>query len=131
MSEEAAATLERAVGLWRKAQVVHAGPTLLGLPEPLGAVFKIAGGDPECHDGLVRLLSEGNQLVVAYALLTLQMMGSGVLENLPEELLGRREKVTIHTGSFRNSMDLGGLARQVQKRARQRRQEVADGGPAT
>src|SRR5262245_57240664 len=109
MSDEAADRLERAVGLWRKAQVVHEGPTRLGFPEPLEAVLEIARGHPECHDGLVRLLAENNQLVVAYALLTLQMMGSHVLEELPEEVLGRREKITIDIGSFRNSMDLGGL----------------------
>lgn len=127
MSDEAADRLERAVVLWRKAQVVHEGPTRLGFPEPLEAMLEIARGHLECHDGLVRLLSDTNQLVVAYALLALEMLGSGVVENLPEGLLGRREKITIDIGSFRSSMDLGGLARQVQKRARQRRQE-ADGG---
>jgi hypothetical protein len=124
MSDEHANTLERAVALWRKAQVVHEGPTRLGFPEPLEAMLEIARGHTECHDRLVRLLSEDNQLVVAYALLTLQMMGSPVLENLPEELLERREKITIDIGSFRNSMDLGGLARQVQKRSRQRWDEA-------
>jgi hypothetical protein len=126
MSEEAAATLERAVGLWRKAQVVHEGPTRLGFPEPLEAVLEIAGGHPECHDGLVNLLSSDCQVVVAYALLTLQAMGSEVLKNLPQHLLERREKVTIDSGSFRNSMDLGGLARQIQKRARRPPQQADD-----
>jgi len=129
MREEAAAKLERAVDLWRKAQVVHEGPSRLGFPEPLEAVFEVARDCPDCHDDLVRLLASESQLVVAYALLTLQMMGSGVLEDLPEDLLGRREKVTTDIGSFRSSMDLGGLARQVQKRARQRRREADGGGP--
>jgi hypothetical protein len=130
VSDEVAERLERAVAQWRKARVVHEGPTRLGFPEPLGAMLEIARGHPECHDGLVRLLSDDSQLVVAYALLTLQMMGSHVLENLPEELLGRREKATIDIGSFRSSMDLGGLARQVQKRATQRRERGHTGEPA-
>ena len=120
MSEEAAGKLERAVGLWRKAQVVHDGPTRPGFPESLEAVFEIARDHQNCHDDLVRLLASDSQLVVAYALLTLQMMGSRVLEDLPEDLLRRREKVTIDSGSFRTSMDLGGLPRQIRKRARQR-----------
>src|SRR4051812_29097389 len=130
MSDEHADTLEREVVLWRKAQVVHEGPTRLGFPEPLEAVLEIARGHPECHDGLVRLLSSEDQLVVAYALLTLQAMRSRVLENVPQQLLERREKVTIDIGSFRNSMDLGGLARQVRKRARRRRQAAEGGRPA-
>jgi hypothetical protein len=131
MDEPTSAILERAVALWRKAQVVYEGPTQVGFLEPLAAVFEIAKGHPNCHDELVGLLSSDSQLVVAYALLTLQMMGSPVLANLPENLLKRREQVTLDIGSFRNSMDLGGLARQVQKRARQRRQEAADGGRPT
>lgn len=120
MSDEASTILEGAIGLWRHAQVVHAGPTRLGCPEPLEAVFQIAKDHPECHDGLIQLLSSDNQLVAAYALLTLQAMGSRMLENLPQELSERREKITIDIGSFRKSMDLGGLFRQVQKRAKQR-----------
>lgn len=130
MNDEARDALEFAVGLWRKAQVVHEGPTRLGFPEPLEAMLKIARDHPECHDGLVQLLSSENQFVDAYALLTLQMMESSVLENLPEDPLGRREKTTTDIGSFRNSTDLGGLAWQIQKRARQRRQAAEGGQPA-
>src|SRR5262245_28082247 len=124
MSTEISALLQRAVGLWRKAQVVYEGPTRLGWPEPLQAVQDIAANHPECHDELVKLLDADSQLVVAYALLTLQQMGSRFLESLPQSLLERRDNVTFSTGSFRTSMDLGGLARQVQKQARQRRLEA-------
>jgi hypothetical protein len=120
VSDEASTILERAIGLWRTAQVVYAGPTRLGCAEPREAVFQVARDHPECHDGLVQLLFSDNQLVAPYALLTLQAMGSRMLEILPQELLERREKITIDIGSFRNSMDLGGLFRQVQKRAKQR-----------
>jgi hypothetical protein len=75
---------------------------------------------PECHDGLLALLSSPNQLLVAYALQTLELMGSPALADLPDELLERRQQVTFQCGSFRNSMDLGGLARQIRKRARER-----------
>jgi hypothetical protein len=56
-------------------------------------------------------------LVVAYALQTLELMGSPALPELPDELLERRQQVTFICGSFKNSMDLGGLARQLRKRA--------------
>jgi hypothetical protein len=126
MRDKASGRFEHAADIWRKAQVVYEGPTRLGIPEPLEAVFDIASGHPNCVDELVNLLRSDSQLVIAYALLTLQAMGCGILENLPQELLDRREKVTIHTGSFQSSMDLGGLARQIQKRARQRRQEASE-----
>src|SRR5262245_12052926 len=126
MSDEAADRLERAVGLWRKVQVVHEGPTRQGFPEPLEAMLEIARGHLECHDGLVRLLVENDQLVVAYALLTLQMMGSHVLEELPEGLLGR-EKITIDIGSFRSSMDLGWRGRSRSVRGSDARKLTGDG----
>jgi hypothetical protein len=66
------------------------------------------------------LLSSPNQLLVAYALQTLELMGSPALADLPDELLERRQQVTLQSGSFRNSMDLGGLARQIRRRARER-----------
>ena len=121
MNGETTAVVKRAKDLWRKAQVVYEGPTRLGFPEPLQISLEIAERHACCHDALVDLLSSDSQLVAAYALLTLERMGSDVLVSLPAELLDSRKQITLHMGSFKNSMDLGGLARQVQKRARQRR----------
>jgi hypothetical protein len=73
---------------------------------------------PECHGGLLALLSSPNQLIVAHALRTLELMQSPAFTNLPDELLRRGQQVTFITGSFKNSMDLGGLARQIRKKAR-------------
>lgn len=110
--------LEEAVQAWSKAQVVHDSPSWEG--EPLARVFvEQVATVQECHDGLISLLSSPNQFVVAHALQALELMGSPVLAELPDELCGRRQKITVQSGSFRNSMDLGGYARQVGKRARQ------------
>lgn len=121
MSDEAYIVLERATDLWSKAQVVYDGPTRLGFPEPLLISLQIAERHPECQDALAKLFFSESQLVAAYALLTLERMGNDLLMNLPAELLECRKKVTLHTGRFSNSMDLKGLARQVQKRARYQR----------
>jgi hypothetical protein len=75
---------------------------------------------PECEDALFELLTNPSQLVVAYSLITLELMRSNKLAELPAELLTNRSKITLSLGSFRNSMDLGGLARQIQKRAKAR-----------
>jgi len=73
---------------------------------------------PDCHAGLVALLTSPNHLIVAHALQALELMRSPELAELPGELCDRRQKVTFQCGSFRNLMDLGGYARQVRKRAR-------------
>ena len=69
------------------------------------------------------MLLQPNQLVTAYALLTLELMNSGKLGELPAALLADRSNVTLVLGSVKNGMDLGGLARQIQKRAKTRRAE--------
>jgi hypothetical protein len=117
MGEAADALLQRAASIWAKAQLLYEGPTRLGMPEALQLVEEIANV-PDCHAGLVELLSSPQQLVVGYALMTLDRMGSPVLAELPDDLCGRRENISIQCGSFRTGMDLGGYARQVRKRAR-------------
>ena len=57
-------------------------------------------------------------MVAAYALKALELMSSPALAELPDELLERRQQVTLICGSFKNAMDLGGLARQIRKRMR-------------
>ena len=100
-----------------KARVVYESPSWEGQP-PARALVEQIVQIAECHDRLLGLLSSPNQLVVAYALQTLALMGSPALADLPDELLERRQQVTFLCGSFKNSMDLGGLARQIRKRAR-------------
>jgi hypothetical protein len=117
---EASALLDAAARLWAKAQIVYESPSWEGQPAARALVEQIAQL-PECHDGLLVLLSSPSQLVVAYALQTLELMGSLALAELPEKLLERRQQVTFQCGSIRNSRDLGGLARQIRKRAREKR----------
>jgi hypothetical protein len=116
----APALLDRAVALWRKAQVLHEVPSWKGQPEARALAERIAASHAASESALAALLLDSNQLVVAYALLTLELMRSPVLRDLPSELLQRRSNITIVSGSVKTGMDLGGLARQIQKRARAR-----------
>jgi hypothetical protein len=111
--------ISRAVQIWKKAQVVHQEPSWDGRPESRAIAEEIARSHPECEQKLVELLVDNHQLVVAYALFTLEIMRSAALQNLPPELLERRSNIKLMTGSIANAMDLGGLARQIQKRARE------------
>jgi hypothetical protein len=115
--------LEEAVSVWKKAQIVHDSPGKYGMPEAREYAERVAL-HPEHEKGLISLLTSPNQLVVAYALRTLELMKSSSLADLPDELLDRKEKVSFQIGSFRNSMDLGGLAREIRKRARASRRDT-------
>src|SRR4030095_3495381 len=103
---EPKALLDEATRIWAQAQVVYESPSWDGHPPARALVEQIAQV-PECHDGLLALLSSPSQLVVAYALHTLALMNSPALAELPDELLERRQQVTSLCGSFKNSMDLG------------------------
>ena len=109
--------LERAALVWAKEQLLYDGPPRLGEGEALGLVHEIAKR-PDCEEGLVALLASPKQLVVAYALMTLRCMGSQAVANLADDLLNRRENISVQSGSIRIGMDLGGLARQYRKEAR-------------
>jgi len=110
--------IAKAVQIWKKAQVVYQEPSWDGQPPARAIAEEIARSYPECEQKLVDLLVDNHQLVVAYALLTLEIMRSATLQNLPPELLERRSNIKLMTGSIANAMDLGGLARQIQKRAK-------------
>jgi len=105
---------------WRKAQVLYETPSWKGQPEARAIAEQIAGSHPECEPALASLIQDSSQLVAAYALLTLELMKSPVLQNIPPDVLQRRSKVTLVCGSVKTTMDLGGLARQIQKRAGER-----------
>jgi hypothetical protein len=113
------ALVERAVSVWVKAQVVHQEPAWEGRPQARAVAEELARR-PDCEPLLLGLLGHGSQLVVAYALLTLELMGSPALRSLPAPLLERSSRVKLVMGSFGNGMTVGDLARQVQKRASER-----------
>ena len=121
--------IDRAVAVWKKAQVVYQSPSWEGKPEPRALAERIASKHRDCEDKLLPLLADDNQLVVAYALLTLQLMGSQSLGSLPAAVLKRQSKITLKTGSFSISTDVGGFARQLQKGAV--RNKPADGAAKT
>jgi hypothetical protein len=108
--------LAKAVPVWRKAQIVHQAPSWEGRPEARATAEELAD-HPEYEPFLFGLLADPSQLVVAYSLMTLELMGSIRLKELPPDLLTNRSKITLMVGSFRIGKELGGLAREVQKRA--------------
>jgi hypothetical protein len=116
---DASDLLDEAAGVWAKSQVVWEGSSWDGPPAARALVERVAA-QPDCHTGLVVLIDSPNQLVAAHALQALDLAGSPALADLSDEFCSRREKVTFQCGSFRNSMDLGGYARQLRKRARAR-----------
>ena len=107
---------ELALRSWRKAQIVHQTPSWEGQPEAR-AIGEELARNPENEAWLFDSLGDSNQLVVAYSLLALELMGSPRLGELPSALLTNRSNITLASGSVRIGMDLGGLARQIQKRA--------------
>jgi hypothetical protein len=119
-TSQACDLFQRAIASWRKAQVLYQGRSWRGQPEALAIAEQIAACHPECEPMLSDLLLDGSQLVVAYALLTLEFMQSSVLLKLPAELLQRHSHVTLSFSGIMTSTDLGALARQVQKRAGKR-----------
>lgn len=105
---------ERALTSWAKAQVVQVSPSFEGEPEESSWIERLAESREE-EGNLIQLLESENQLVVAYALVTLERMGSKKLNAEIDKLCGRREKITLLDGSFCTPMDLGGLARRMRK----------------
>jgi len=106
--------LEQAVEEWGKAQVLVDSPAWNGQPvaRHLAEILK------DRHDleiKLIELVNHKNQLVAAYSLLTLNLMDSTGLGNLPPELLQREDKITQKMGSFADKMELGAFARHIQK----------------
>ena len=108
--------IESAIETWSKAEVVYQPSPRSATIEAVHLVNLISGEHPELEDNLIELTRHEHQLVSAYSLLTLEKMGSSSLADLDEAVLDRREKISLRQGSFANSMDLGGLARQIKKR---------------
>jgi hypothetical protein len=108
-----------AVEVWRRAQVLDESPSWRGKPEGSAACESLAQ-HKEYEAAISSLLQHSSQLVVAYAIRTLHLMKSPILRSLPGQILQRREKVTVHSGSFRTGSDLGGYARHIQKIANEK-----------
>ena len=106
---------ERALQVWERAQVIYDGPSR-GASEAWSILESIGERPDDFHDLLVASLAHPSQLVVGYCLVALDRMQSVALKALPAELLARRDKITILMGSFSQSMDIGGLARQLTKK---------------
>jgi hypothetical protein len=116
-SESPTEVLGRAVESWKKAQLLDLSPTWKGEPEATYYAERVAK-ETILEVRLLELLQNNNQLVVAHSLHALELMQSSVLLELSKELLARRDKLTLHMGSFRWNSDLGGYAREIQKRCK-------------
>jgi hypothetical protein len=112
--------LEKAVAIWRKAQILYEFASWEGEPRARAIAEQIAESHPEYEADLAALLLDPSQLVAAYALWTLERMRSPLLENISPEVLQRRSRVSLSSGSIQTDTNLGALARQAQRRARQR-----------
>jgi hypothetical protein len=73
-------------------------------------------GRQDSEKELVKLLSHENELVVAFSLVALEMMGSSSLGQLPKTLLKRKELITKLRGSFGIEVELGEFAQEYQDR---------------
>lgn len=111
--------LAKAIKAWSKAQVLYTAPAWNGQPPARALAEEIAQSHPEYEPHLVSHLLDENQLVVGYSLMTLALMGSKALRDLPSAVLDRRSGVTLISGSMKQAMDLGGFARQLQKQFRE------------
>jgi len=107
---------DAAVQIWKKAQVVREFSGKIRAPsaEMIKEVAAEIGKYRERH---VRCLNHDDQLLVAYALLVFKRAHDPILGELPKELLNRHNKITVRTGSFSQTMELGAFARMLKKRA--------------
>jgi hypothetical protein len=115
--------LGAAVEIWRKAQVVH-NPSRAETPSE-AMVRTIADEGEKYRERLMECLSHGSQLVAAYALLVLRKVNDPALKELPTELLTSHKKITVRTGSFSETMELGAFARMLRKEAWRRGRNIA------
>ena len=84
---------------------------------PAAGMIQVLAADIGKHrQRLFKCLFDDEQLVVAYALLVLKWADDPMLKELPEQLLNRREKITVRSGSFSEKMELGALARMLRSK---------------
>ena len=110
--------VDRAIKVWKKAQVIRTDPTFRGEPEPAFLSESLEKLGSRAEEPLTQLLYHEHPLVCAYALWTLFKVGSPVFDWLPDELMKRKERVTIRSGSFSTRNNLGGWAAHLRKRFR-------------
>jgi hypothetical protein len=107
---------DAAVQTWKKAQVVREVSGKIKAPSA-EMIKGIAAEIGKYRERLVRCLHDDDQLLVAYALLVFKRAHDPILNELPEELLNRHDKITVRTGSFSEKMELGAFARMLKKGA--------------
>jgi hypothetical protein len=107
---------DEAVQIWKKAQVVREVSGKIKVPSA-EMIKEVAAEIGKYRERLVRCLHDDDQLVVAYALLVFKRAHDPILNELLRELLNRHNKITVRTGSFSQSMELGAFARMLKKGA--------------
>ena len=107
---------DAAVPIWKKAQVVREISGKVKSPS-VEIIKDVAAEIGKYRERLVRCLHDDDQLVVAYVLLVFKRAHDPILKELPAELLNRHNKITVRTGSFSQTMELGAFARMLRKQA--------------
>jgi hypothetical protein len=114
----ATATIESefqdALRVWERAQVIQSGPA--HLTEAAAFVDGLAARRSEFEPLVIEVLSSSNPIIAGYCLITLDRMKSERLQHLPAELFERRELITLQSGTYSTTMDLGSLARQIARK---------------
>jgi hypothetical protein len=106
---------------------VQQTPATDGHPVESALVEQLAAASPDCEPLLIELLEHESPVVVAYAMLTLELRDSHALRQLPPHLLERRAALTIAIGSAKIDTTLADLALQIQQRAQPKRQVEREG----
>jgi hypothetical protein len=114
--------LSQAVEVWKNDRFVNVSPTWKQHPKG-HYLAEVLAAKPECEARLRELLSHENKLVVSYSLVALEIMGSGSLGQLPDDLLDSKQLITRLKGSFAIEFELGEFAKEIQKQWRERRKQ--------
>lgn len=117
-SPEGPDELEEIVRTWSKAQVMYDVPSFEGVPRARYLAESTAASRPDLKEALLDLSTHENQLVAAYAILTLRLMDPESLALVPESVGSRKDRVTLQQGSFRLTTNLGDWLRRMRRIAR-------------
>ena len=103
-----ASLLRRAVLLWQQAPCVQQTPATDGHPVESALVEQLAAASPDCEPLLIELLEHESPVVVAYALLTLELRDSHALRQLPPAPARTPGRNHTRHRQRQNRHDLGG-----------------------
>jgi hypothetical protein len=108
-------TVEQAVALWKSAGMFHYESGLnISVPE-LAIIDQMRSDAQRFGVELCRLLSDDNQLVVAYALAALNELGTNVIDDPPDFLRQDNRRFMRRIGSFAKYTTVAKLLKDLQR----------------